>query len=176
MGQIVGKDEPARTSLSGLTLTVKDTTATAGSTAYVDLYVSAKDLPENYTKLRNWQITFNGLQVRAEGSQFFFSGGQPMGFCNEASNTAMASADTGYDYGTDDEILTKGGVKTATLAFDVPASAKETIKLTISDVAVLGFEDDQHKIFSADDSVTIVSGSVTIKTVVKPFPIAYIEF
>ena len=147
----------------GLTVTVGTTYAVPGTTAWVDVYVSAKSIPAGWHHLRNWQFDFEGAAGVGE-RDCYASAGDKFGFFNENTNTYGFTVDTGYDAGMPEQILALGGWKIASLSFAVPADATGTIAVSVSNVTALGFEEDDYKtpIAVDTDSVALVAGKIVV--------------
>ena len=73
---------------TGLKITVGNSYAQAGTTAYVDVFVSADSFAGNYNHLRAWQIRFTssnpGVAIlpSAEQNGYYVSGGTAYGGSN----------------------------------------------------------------------------------------------
>ena len=124
---------------TGLKITVGNSYAQAGTTTYVDVFVSADSFAGNYNYLRAWQIRFTssnpGVQIlpSAEQDGYYVSGGTAYGGSNVSLTGAFNTADTGFNIGTNEQILSKGGMKIASVAFSIPADATGEITIGITD-------------------------------------------
>jgi len=139
--------------------------AAPGTTATVEIFVSATELDETYAQLRNWQFTFSGLALSgAEDLKPYVSGKLPSGTENLTNNEAMNSSDAGENCGTAEQVLTRGGWCIGTIGFTVPEDAEvgAEIELTITKVTALSFETAELVATDERDNVGIVPGKVVV--------------
>ncbi len=146
----------------GVTVALGTTYAVAGTTAKVDVYVFAEWLPETHDHIRDWQFVFSGPKIAGE-SDFYTSDDHPFSFVNEEKNSAGCTSSAGQNIGTAAQVTAMGGMKIASITFEVPEDAKETISVSV-EVEVLRFEskeDTAHE-YSVADSVETVAGKIYI--------------
>ncbi len=124
------------TESTGLKITVGNAYANAGTTAYVDVFLSADSFAGNYDCLRSWQIRFTSsnpdVKIVDDKSGFYVNEGGVYGFVNVSAMGAGNSSDSGKNTGTNEQILAKGGMKIATVAFSIPEDATGTIELGVT--------------------------------------------
>ena len=160
---------------TGLKITVGNSYAQAGTTAYVDVFVSADSFAGNYNHLRAWQIRFTssnpGVAISAVQDGFYVSGGNVFGGSNVSMMGAFNSADAGYNVGTNEQILSKGGMKIATVAFEIPADATGKITIGVNgewndsngiNLSTLLFEKEAEPNKNLFEEATYESGVITI--------------
>ena len=119
---------------TGLKITVGNSYAQAGTTAYVDVFVSADSFAGNYNHLRSWQIRFTSsnpdVKISATQDKLYTSDGNYMSPNSNVSLTsAFISAGSGKNIGTNEQILAKGGMKIGSIAFEIPADATGVITI-----------------------------------------------
>lgn len=162
---------------TGLKITVGNSYAQAGTTAYVDVFVSADSFAGNYSHLRAWQIRFTssnpGVAICESAAQngFYVSGGTAYGGSNVSMMGAFNTADTGFNIGTNEQLLSKGGMKIATVAFEIPADATGEITIGVAgewndpkgiNISTLLFEKDIQTKKNLFEEATYESGVITI--------------
>lgn len=162
---------------TGLKITVGNSYAQAGTTAYVDVFVSADSFAGNYNYLRAWQIRFTssnpGVAIlpSAEQNGYYVSGGTAYGGSNVSMMGAFIAADAGYNAGTNEQILSKGGMKIATVAFDIPSDATGEITIGVNgewndsngiSLSTLLFEKEAGTNKNLFEEATYESGTITI--------------
>lgn len=160
---------------TGLKITVGNSYAQAGTTAYVDVFVSADSFAGNYNLLRAWQIRFTssnpGVAISAVQDGFYVSGGNVFGGSNVSMMGAFNTADAGYNIGTNEQILSKGGMKIATVAFEIPADATGEITIGVNgewndsngiSLSTLLFEKEAGTNKNLFEEATYESGTITI--------------
>lgn len=162
---------------TGLKITVGNSYAQAGTTAYVDVFVSADSFAGNYNHLRAWQIRFTssnpGVAIlpSAEQNGYYVSGGTAYGGSNVSMMGAFITADAGYNAGTNEQILSKGGMKIATVAFDIPSDATGEITIGVNgewndsngiSLSTLLFEKEAGTNKNLFEEATYESGTITI--------------
>lgn len=163
---------------TGLKITVGNSYAQAGTTAYVDVFVSADSFAGNYNYLRAWQIRFTssnpGVQILPSEAQngYYVSGGNVYGGSNVSLMGAFNTANSGFNTGTNEQILSKGGMKIASVAFEIPADATGEITIGITDqyfdpdsgrpVSTLLFEKVEGTSKNLFEEATYESGTITI--------------
>ena len=123
---------------TGLKITVGNSYAQAGTTAYVDVFVSADSFAGNYNYLRAWQIRFTSsnpdVKISATQDKLYTSDGNYMKPNSNVSLTsAFISAGSGENIGTNEQILAKGGMKIGSIAFEIPADATGVITIGVTD-------------------------------------------
>ena len=123
---------------TGLKITVGNSYAQAGTTAYVDVFVSADSFAGNYNHLRSWQIRFTSsnpdVKISATQDKLYTSDGNYMSPNSNVSLTsAFISAGSGKNIGTNEQILAKGGMKIGSIAFEIPADATGKITIGVTD-------------------------------------------
>ena len=157
--------------LTGLTVTMGTTYAEAGSTAYVDLYISADSLPAAYARLRDWQFAFEGAQVGKEPIYNVIkdgAAGLAYAFVNEGTNTIGCTTDVGDYVASAAQITCPGGMYIASIQFIVPEDATGSIEISVAAVNAIDFEDtDVNQYAEKDAEVTFVSGQIIIVDSVK---------
>ncbi len=164
---------------AGVTVSVGSTYAVRGGTAILDIYVSAEQLPATYDHLNDWTISFSGAQLKAVGSEFYVSGGNA--FSSVYDNTAACVAGENFNIGTSDQILSMGGMKIASLAFEVPEDAPSRISVSVDEVLALRFAkkdwkrnlddpDDTTGLYSVAETVQTVSGTIYVESSVTGSP------
>lgn len=162
---------------TGLKITVGNSYAQAGTTAYVDVFVSADSFSGNYNYLRAWQIRFTSsnpdvaILPSAEQNGYYVSGGTAYGGSNVSMMGAFITADAGYNAGTNEQILSKGGMKIATVAFDIPSDATGEITIGVNgewndsngtSLSTLLFEKEAGTHKNLFEEATYESGTITI--------------
>lgn len=160
---------------TGLKITVGNSYAQAGTTAYVDVFVSADSFAGNYNHLRAWQIRFTssnpGVAISAVQDGFYVSSGNVFGGSNVSMMGAFNAADAGYNVGTSEQILSKGGMKIATVAFDIPSDATGEITIGVNgewndskgnNLSTLQFENEAGTNKNLFEEATYESGVITI--------------
>lgn len=123
---------------TGLKITVGNSYAQAGTTTYVDVFVSADSFAGNYNYLRAWQIRFTSsnpdVKISATQDKLYTSDGNYMKPNSNVSLTsAFISAGSGENIGTNEQILAKGGMKIGSIAFEIPADATGVITIGVTD-------------------------------------------
>lgn len=162
---------------TGLKITVGNSYAQAGTTTYVDVFVSADSFAGNYDHLRAWQIRFTssnpGVQILPSEAQdgYYVSGGNVYGGSNESMMGAYNSANSGFNIGTNEQILSKGGMKIASVAFSIPADATDEITIGVNsewydshgnNISTLLFENEEGTTKNLFEEATFESGTITI--------------
>lgn len=160
---------------TGLKITVGNSYAQAGTTAYVDVFVSADSFAGNYNYLRAWQIRFTssnpGVAISAVQDGFYVSGDNVFGGSNVSMMGAFNTANAGYNVGTNEQILSKGGMKIATVAFEIPADATGKITIGVNgewndsngiNLSSLLFEKEAGTQKNLFEEATYESGTLTI--------------
>jgi len=151
------------------TLTLSSVDIVAGQTAYVDVTLTATNMPADL-HIREWQITLSGDVTASETDSTFYCGaGTVYSFINETENVVGASVSKRGNLGTAEQ-LNGDGVKLATLAL----TATETTTVTAT-VEVMTVEASD---FATRTSVAVstasVPGTITLYTV-KPLPEAVVD-
>jgi hypothetical protein len=157
--------DEADTAQNGIAVIIGNAYGAPGGTAHVDIFVHADELDPSLLGLRNWQFTFDGLELSGtEDLKPYVSGKLPSGTENLLNNEAMCSSDTGENCGTVAQILAEGGWKIATIGFTVPADAQpgDTYELNITDITSLAFETPAYTYVFMADSAYVVSGTVRV--------------
>lgn len=162
---------------TGLKITVGNSYAQAGTTAYVDVFVSADSFSGNYNYLRAWQIRFTSsnpdVKISATQDKLYTSDGNYMGPNSNVSLTsAFISAGSGKNIGTNEQILAKGGMKIGSIAFEIPADATGEITIGVTDqyfdnnsglpISTLQFEKVPGTSKNLFEEATWESGTITI--------------
>ena len=162
---------------TGLKITVGNSYAQAGTTAYVDVFVSADSFAGNYNHLRSWQIRFTSsnpdVKISATQDKLYTSDGNYMSPNSNVSLTsAFISAGSGKNIGTNEQILAKGGMKIGSIAFEIPADATGVITIGVTDqyfdnksglpISTLQFEKVPGKSKNLFEEATWESGTITI--------------
>lgn len=162
---------------TGLKITVGNSYAQAGTTAYVDVFVSADSFAGNYNYLRAWQIRFTSsnpdVKISATQDKLYTSDGNYMGPNSNVSLTsAFISAGSGKNIGTNEQILAKGGMKIGSIAFEIPADATGEITIGVTDqyfdnnsglpISTLQFEKVPGTSKNLFEEATWESGTITI--------------
>lgn len=162
---------------TGLKITVGNSYAQAGTTAYVDVFVSADSFSGNYNYLRAWQIRFTSsnpdVKISATQDKLYTSDGNYMGPNSNVSLTsAFISAGSGKNIGTNEQILAKGGMKIGSIAFEIPADATGEITIGVTDqyfdnnsglpISTLQFEKVPGTAKNLFEEATWESGTITI--------------
>lgn len=162
---------------TGLKITVGNSYAQAGTTAYVDVFVSADSFSGNYNYLRAWQIRFTSsnpdVKISATQDKLYTSDGNYMGPNSNVSLTsAFISAGSGKNIGTNEQILAKGGMKIGSIAFEIPADATGVITIGVTDqyfdnnsglpISTLQFEKVPGTSKNLFEEATWESGTITI--------------
>ncbi len=125
----------------GVTVALGTTYAEPGSVALVDVYLSATSLPSaHHDYLRAFQFSFTGAKVAASGHNFYASDNNAKSFVNVGNNEAGCTSDVGANLGSATQITSQGGMRIASIAFEVPADAAGEIVITV-DAKILGFEE-----------------------------------
>ena len=150
-----------------LTVTVGTAYAAPGTTALVEVFVSAKGFSEDYY-LRNWQFTFEGLALSGKDDvEAYVSGGGAFFTENPDGNFILNSSDSGQNCGTFEELAKFGGFKIATIGFTVPADAEvgTEIALNITKVTGLAMESATNETIDGGKdacTVNIAAGKVVV--------------
>ena len=162
---------------TGLKITVGNSYAQAGTTAYVDVFVSADSFAGNYNHLRSWQIRFTSsnpdVKISATQDKLYTSDGNYMSPNSNVSLTsAFISAGSGKNIGTNEQILAKGGMKIGSIAFEIPADATGVITIGVTDqyfdnksglpISTLQFEKVPGTSKNLFEEATWESGAITI--------------
>ena len=162
---------------TGLKITVGNSYAQAGTTAYVDVFVSADSFAGNYNHLRSWQIRFTSsnpdVKISATQDKLYTSDGNYMSPNSNVSLTsAFISAGSGKNIGTNEQILAKGGMKIGSIAFEIPADATGKITIGVTDqyfdnnsghpISTLQFEKVPGTSKNLFEEATWESGTITI--------------
>lgn len=162
---------------TGLKITVGNSYAQAGTTAYVDVFVSADSFAGNYNHLRSWQIRFTSsnpdVKISATQDKLYTSDGNYMSPNSNVSLTsAFISAGSGKNIGTNEQILAKGGMKIGSIAFEIPADATGMITIGVTDqyfdnksglpISTLQFEKVPGTSKNLFEEATWESGTITI--------------
>lgn len=162
---------------TGLKITVGNSYAQAGTTAYVDVFVSADSFAGNYNHLRSWQIRFTSsnpdVKISATQDKLYTSDGNYMSPNSNVSLTsAFISAGSGKNIGTNEQILAKGGMKIGSIAFEIPADATGKITIGVTDqyfdnnsglpISTLQFEKVPGTSKNLFEEATWESGIITI--------------
>ena len=162
---------------TGLKITVGNSYAQAGTTAYVDVFVSADSFAGNYNYLRAWQIRFTSsnpdVKISATQDKLYTSDGQYASPNSNVSLTsAFISAGSGANIGTNEQILAKGGMKIGSIAFEIPADAAGVITIGVTDqyfdnksglpTSELRFEKASGTSKNLFEEATWESGTITI--------------
>lgn len=162
---------------TGLKITVGNSYAQAGTTAYVDVFVSADSFVGNYNHLRSWQIRFTSsnpdVKISATQDKLYTSDGNYMSPNSNVSLTsAFISAGSGKNIGTNEQILAKGGMKIGSIAFEIPADATGVITIGVTDqyfdnksglpISTLQFEKVPGTSKNLFEEATWESGTITI--------------
>ncbi len=162
---------------TGLKITVGNSYAQAGTTAYVDVFVSADSFAGNYNHLRSWQIRFTSsnpdVKISATQDKLYTSDGNYMSPNSNVSLTsAFISAGSGKNIGTNEQILAKGGMKIGSIAFEIPADATGVITIGVTDqyfdnksglpISTLQFEKVPGTSKNLFEEATWESGTITI--------------
>ena len=162
---------------TGLKITVGNSYAQAGTTAYVDVFVSADSFAGNYNHLRSWQIRFTSsnpdVKISATQDKLYTSDGNYMSPNSNVSLTsAFISAGSGKNIGTNEQILAKGGMKIGSIAFEIPADATGVITIGVTDqyfdnksglpISTLQFEKVPGTTKNLFEEATWESGTITI--------------
>lgn len=162
---------------TGLKITVGNSYAQAGTTAYVDVFVSADSFAGNYNHLRAWQIRFTSsnpdVKISATQDKLYTSDGNYMSPNSNVSLTsAFIAAGSGKNIGTNEQILAKGGMKIGSIAFEIPADATGVITIGVTDqyfdnksglpVSTLQFEKVPGTSKNLFEEATWESGTITI--------------
>ena len=162
---------------TGLKITVGNSYAQAGTTAYVDVFVSADSFAGNYNHLRSWQIRFTSsnpdVKISATQDKLYTSEGNYMSPNSNVSLTsAFISAGSGKNIGTNEQILAKGGMKIGSIAFEIPADATGVITIGVTDqyfdnksglpISTLQFEKVPGTSKNLFEEATWESGTITI--------------
>ncbi|HCH68715.1 MAG TPA: hypothetical protein DEV98_08750 [Clostridiales bacterium] len=162
---------------TGLKITVGNSYAQAGTTAYVDVFVSADSFAGNYNHLRSWQIRFTSsnpdVKISATQDKLYTSDGNYMSPNSNVSLTsAFISAGSGKNIGTNEQILAKGGMKIGSIAFEIPADATGKITIGVTDqyfdnnsglpISTLQFEKVSGTSKNLFEEATWESGTITI--------------
>lgn len=162
---------------TGLKITVGNSYAQAGTTAYVDVFVSADSFAGNYNHLRAWQIRFTSsnpdVKISATQDKLYTSDGNYMSPNSNVSLTsAFISAGSGKNIGTNEQILAKGGMKIGSIAFEIPADATGKITIGVTDqyfdnnsglpISTLQFEKVPGTSKNLFEEATWESGTITI--------------
>ena len=162
---------------TGLKITVGNSYAQAGTTAYVDVFVSADSFAGNYNHLRCWQIRFTSsnpdVKISATQDKLYTSDGNYMSPNSNVSLTsAFISAGSGKNIGTNEQILAKGGMKIGSIAFEIPADATGKITIGVTDqyfdnnsglpISTLQFEKVPGTSKNLFEEATWESGTITI--------------
>ena len=162
---------------TGLKITVGNSYAQAGTTAYVDVFVSADSFAGNYNHLRAWQIRFTSsnpdVKISATQDKLYTSDGNYMSPNSNVSLTsAFISAGSGKNIGTNEQILAKGGMKIGSIAFEIPADATGKITIGVTDqyfdnnsglpISTLLFEKVPGTTKNLFEEATWESGTITI--------------
>lgn len=162
---------------TGLKITVGNSYAQAGTTAYVDVFVSADSFAGNYNHLRAWQIRFTSsnpdVKISATQDKLYTSDGNYSSPNSNVSLTsAFISAGSGKNIGTNEQILAKGGMKIGSIAFEIPADATGVITIGVTDqyfdnksglpVSTLQFENEAGTQKNLFEEATYESGTITI--------------
>mgnify|MGYP004542980089 FL=1 len=162
---------------TGLKITVGNSYAQAGTTAYVDVFVSADSFAGNYNHLRSWQIRFTSsnpdVKISATQDKLYTSDGNYMSPNSNVSLTsAFISAGSGKNIGTNEQILAKGGMKIGSIAFEIPADATDVITIGVTDqyfdnksglpISTLQFEKVPGTSKNLFEEATWESGTITI--------------
>lgn len=162
---------------TGLKITVGNSCAQAGTTAYVDVFVSADSFAGNYNHLRSWQIRFTSsnpdVKISATQDKLYTSDGNYMSPNSNVSLTsAFISAGSGKNIGTNEQILAKGGMKIGSIAFEIPADATGKITIGVTDqyfdnnsglpISTLQFEKVPGTTKNLFEEATWESGIITI--------------
>ena len=155
--------------VSGLTVTLGTAYAEAGTTAWVDVYVKATALPAEYTMLRDWQFIFEGATVHEAGageeksySVLCYPEGSDYGFVNYGKNQIGNTTDSAAHCAEAAQVLCKGGVRIASVLFDVPAGSTGEIAVTVGTVDVMHFQNDTLTQFDVQPDVTVVAGKIVV--------------
>lgn len=162
---------------TGLKITVGNSYAQAGTTAYVEVFVSADSFAGNYNHLRSWQIRFTSsnpdVKISATQDKLYTSDGNYMSPNSNVSLTsAFISAGSGKNIGTNEQILAKGGMKIGSIAFEIPADATGKITIGVTDqyfdnnsglpISTLQFEKVPGTSKNLFEEATWESGTITI--------------
>ena len=162
---------------TGLKITVGNSYAQAGTTAYVDVFVSADSFAGNYNHLRSWQIRFTSsnpeVKMSATQDKLYTRDGNYMSPNSNVSLTsAFISAGSGKNIGTNEQILAKGGMKIGSIAFEIPADATGKITIGVTDqyfdnnsglpISTLQFEKVPGTSKNLFEEATWESGTITI--------------
>ena len=162
---------------TGLKITVGNSYAQAGTTAYVDVFVSADSFAGNYNHLRSWQIRFTSsnpdVKISATQDKLYTSDGNYISPNSNVSLTsAFISAGSGKNIGTNEQILAKGGMKIGSIAFEIPADATGVITIGVTDqyfdnksglpISTLQFEKVPGTSKNLFEEATWESGTITI--------------
>lgn len=162
---------------TGLKITVGNSYAQAGTTTYVDVFVSADSFAGNYNHLRSWQIRFTSsnpdVKISATQDKLYTSDGNYMSPNSNVSLTsAFISAGSGKNIGTNEQILAKGGMKIGSIAFEIPADATGVITIGVTDqyfdnksglpISTLQFEKVPGTSKNLFEEATWESGTITI--------------
>ena len=162
---------------TGLKITVGNSYAQAGTTAYVDVFVSADSFAGNYNHLRAWQIRFTSsnpdVKISATQDKLYTSDGNYMSPNSNVSLTsAFIAAGSGKNIGTNEQILAKGGMKIGSIAFEIPADATGKITIGVTDqyfdnnsglpISTLQFEKVPGTTKNLFEEATWESGTITI--------------
>ena len=162
---------------TGLKITVGNSYAQAGTTVYVDVFVSADSFAGNYNHLRSWQIRFTSsnpdVKISATQDKLYTSDGNYMSPNSNVSLTAaFISAGSGKNIGTNEQILAKGGMKIGSIAFEIPADATGVITIGVTDqyfdnksglpISTLQFEKVPGTGKNLFEEATWESGTITI--------------
>lgn len=162
---------------TGLKITVGNSYAQAGTTVYVDVFVSADSFAGNYNHLRSWQIRFTSsnpdVKISATQDKLYTSDGNYMSPNSNVSLTsAFISAGSGKNIGTNEQILAKGGMKIGSIAFEIPADATGVITIGVTDqyfdnksglpISTLQFEKVPGTSKNLFEEATWESGTITI--------------
>jgi len=152
-----------------LTVTLGTAYATAGSTAWVDIYVSAKALDAQGSMLRDWQFVFSGANVHEAGAGeskpytvLCYPEGSDYGFVNYGKNQIGNTTDSNAYAAESAQVLSKGGVRIASVQFDVPEGSSGEIEVTVSNVDVMHFQDTALTQFDVQPDVQIVPGKIVV--------------
>ena len=134
--------------------------------ARLGLYISAKALPEQCRRLRDWQFAFDGAKIADDGGNSYFPAVQGLvyGTTIPKKNEVGATTEAGVYFAAADD-LTSGEVKVAEIGFIVPptAAAGAVIDVEIVDVVALSFEDENLTPYYAKyDYMDLLPGRIVI--------------
>ena len=143
------------------TLTLGTVDVFCGQTAYVDVTLSATDMPSNL-HIREWQITLSGdFTISETDSTFYGSGPSAISsFVNESTKKVGATCARDENLGTAAQVNADGGYRLATLALTATANTTVTATVDVLKVEVNGTTNRT----SVLGNTTPVAGAINVYT------------